>query len=243
MSPNPSALLEVQGLGVQFGGIAALRDLTFSVQAGSIHGIIGPNGAGKTTLFNCLSRFVDPTSGSIRLAGKNLLDLPAFAMAGRGIGRTFQNVALFRELSVRENVAIGTHSVTSAGFLAALFRLRRGKREPDGRVRRGNEDNFLLLDLTTPRTWSGSDGPVGPSEMNQFPLGEQGLVLVVSDGMNHLFSLKSTRRELNMSRLEHVGARCRCSRLIPLIAQRSWCRLLFTRTLAQPVSPILPPGA
>jgi hypothetical protein len=67
--------------------------------------------------------------------------------------------------------------------------------------------------------------------------------LVVSDGMNHLFSLKSTRKELNMSRLEHVGARCRCSRLIPLIAQRSWCRLLFTRTLAQPVSPILPPGA
>src|SRR6266571_9031910 len=67
--------------------------------------------------------------------------------------------------------------------------------------------------------------------------------LVVSDGMNHLFSLKSTQRELNMSRLEHVGAGCRCSRLILLVAQFLWCGLLLTGALAQPVSPVLPPGA
>ena len=128
MSPG-APLLEVRGLGVRFGGIAALQDLSFRVEAASIYGVIGPNGAGKTTLFNCLSRLALPTSGSIWLEGQNLLHLPASAIAGRGVGRTFQNVALFRELTVLENVQVGCHSVTKAGFAAGALHLPRARKE------------------------------------------------------------------------------------------------------------------
>lgn len=129
MSSVRPPLLEVDGLGVRFGGISALQDLTFSVRAGSIYGVIGPNGAGKTTLFNCLSRFARPTTGSIRLEGENLLELPDFEMAGRGIGRTFQNVALFRDLTVRENVQVGSHSVTRTGFISGALHLGCARKE------------------------------------------------------------------------------------------------------------------
>jgi len=97
-------LLRVRGLSVRFGGIVALEEVSFDVPAGAIVGLIGPNGAGKTTLFNCLSRLYTPTAGSIEFDGRPLLALPAHRIAGLGIGRTFQNLALFPTLSVLQNV-------------------------------------------------------------------------------------------------------------------------------------------
>ncbi len=115
---------------MRFEGIVALDGITFDLHKGQILGLIGPNGAGKTTLFNCLSRLYTPTSGDILFEGKSILSRPAHRIAELGIGRTFQNVALFQHLSVLDNVLIGSHSKTRSDFVSDSLRLpsvRRGE--------------------------------------------------------------------------------------------------------------------
>ncbi|MBG9388062.1 ABC transporter ATP-binding protein [Caenimonas aquaedulcis] len=121
---NEAALLQVHGLSVRFGGITALDGVSFSVARGSICGIIGPNGAGKTTSFNCLSGLIVPQEGRIELDGRSLLGCPPHEMVARGIGRTFQNVALFPTLTVLENVLVGSYSTTRAGVVPSILNLR-----------------------------------------------------------------------------------------------------------------------
>jgi branched-chain amino acid transport system ATP-binding protein len=116
------ALLRVRDLGVRFGGVRALDRVSFDVSAGRVCGVIGPNGAGKTTLFNCLSRLYQPSEGDIEWKGASLLAHPVHHMAGLGIGRTFQNLALFPAMSVLDNVMVGAHSRTRTGFLRAVLR-------------------------------------------------------------------------------------------------------------------------
>ncbi len=117
------ALLEVGDVSVRFGGVVALDRLSFDIEEGKICALIGPNGAGKTTLFNCVSRLYQPTEGTITYDGRDLLKVPAHAIAANGIARTFQNLALVPSLSVLENVIIGGHSATKANFFTASFRL------------------------------------------------------------------------------------------------------------------------
>ncbi len=128
-APAAARLLEVSGLTVRFGGILALDAVSFAVEEGQIVGLIGPNGAGKTTLFNCLSRLYRPSAGEIRFAGRSLLALPPHRIAGAGIGRTFQNLALFQSMTVLENVIVGAHSAGSAGFIEDACRLSPVRRE------------------------------------------------------------------------------------------------------------------
>ncbi|MEZ5818065.1 MAG: ABC transporter ATP-binding protein [Hyphomicrobiaceae bacterium] len=116
-------LLSVKDVTVRFGGIVALDGISFDISPGQIAGLIGPNGAGKTTLFNCLSRLYVPTSGSIEFEGRSILSEPRHSIAKLGLGRTFQNVALFDKLSVLDNVKVGCHSETGAGFIASALRL------------------------------------------------------------------------------------------------------------------------
>ncbi len=116
-------LLSIAGLSVRFGGIVALDNVSFEVDSGQICVLIGPNGAGKTTIFNCLSRLYHADSGSISFEGRPLLDQPKHTIAPLGIGRTFQNLALFRRMSVRDNVMIGGHCRSRGGFLANALRL------------------------------------------------------------------------------------------------------------------------
>jgi branched-chain amino acid transport system ATP-binding protein len=116
-------LLRVDGVTVRFGGITALDQVSFDVAAGHIVGLIGPNGAGKTTLFNCLSRLYSFSEGSIRFEGRSLLETPTHGIAELGIGRTFQNLALFRTMSVRQNIMLGGHCRTKSGFIANALRL------------------------------------------------------------------------------------------------------------------------
>src|SRR5215469_4862717 len=116
-------LLSIDGLSVRFGGIIALDNVSFAVESGQICGLIGPNGAGKTTLFNCLSRLYHADAGRIHFEGRPLLPLPVHQVAPLGIGRTFQNLALFRTMSVRHNVMIGGHCRSRGSFLANAFRL------------------------------------------------------------------------------------------------------------------------
>lgn len=122
-------LLAVRDVGISFGGIVALDGVSFDLSAGQILGLIGPNGAGKTTLFNCVSRLYTPTRGSILLEGQNILGLSADRIAGIGIARTFQNLALFRTMSVFDNVRIGGHSQSRSDFFSDSVRLPWVRRE------------------------------------------------------------------------------------------------------------------
>jgi branched-chain amino acid transport system ATP-binding protein len=111
-------MLAIEGITVRFGGVVALDRVGFSVARGEICGLIGPNGAGKTTLFNCLSRLYRFDDGAIKFEGHALSRSPIHRIAALGIGRTFQNLALFRTLTVRENIMIGGHCRTRGGFFA-----------------------------------------------------------------------------------------------------------------------------
>ena len=119
MSAAP--FLDVRGITVRFGGLTAVNDLSFQVQRGTIHALIGPNGAGKSTTFNCISRYYQPTAGSIVLDGVDVSHARPNRMAGFGVARTFQNLELFGELSVYENVLLGCYS-HSANPLGRLLR-------------------------------------------------------------------------------------------------------------------------
>ncbi len=119
-----TALLEARGIGKRFGGVQALINVSFSIQRGEIYGLIGPNGAGKTTLFNVLSGIYAPDQGSFAFDGAPLDGLAPHEVAARGIARTFQNIRLFANLSVLENVMIGRHVRTRAGVVGALLRNR-----------------------------------------------------------------------------------------------------------------------
>lgn len=124
----------------------ALDGISFDVRRGAICGVIGPNGAGKTTLFNCLSRLYTPHTGTIEFDGENLLDKPQHAIAAAGIGRTFQNVALFPAMTVRENVQVGRHCRTTTGYWANALRLGPVRRE-EAEVRDRTERLLDLLNL------------------------------------------------------------------------------------------------
>src|SRR5258708_7875996 len=126
---NGKPLLSIRGLSVRFGGIVALDNVSFEVAPGQICGLIGPNGAGKTTLFNCLSRLYHADGGAIQFEGRPLLSVPKHRIAPLGIGRTFQNLALFRTMSVRHNIMIGGHCRSRGGFFANALRLPSVARE------------------------------------------------------------------------------------------------------------------
>jgi branched-chain amino acid transport system ATP-binding protein len=130
MQPAPAqALLRVQDVCVRFGGIVALDNVSFDVAPGQIVGLIGPNGAGKTTLFNCISRLYECDSGEIFFGQRALRSTARHGIAALGIGRTFQNLALFGSMSVLDNVMVGHHCRTRGGFFANALRLPRAARE------------------------------------------------------------------------------------------------------------------
>lgn len=114
--------LDVQNISVKFGGLTAVKDFSMQVKQGAIHALIGPNGAGKSTTFNCISRYYQPTTGKIILEGKDITNRQPFEVASLGIARTFQNLELFNELTVLENVLLGTHAKTVTGIRSFLSR-------------------------------------------------------------------------------------------------------------------------
>jgi len=114
-------LLEVRDLSVRFGGVVALDRVSFSVDAGKVAAVIGPNGAGKTTLFNVITRVYRPSSGSVLLDGQPVLGLAPHQVISRGLARTFQNLALFRSMTVLDNVLVGYHSRMGTTFVGAAL--------------------------------------------------------------------------------------------------------------------------
>ena len=134
-----SALLAASGISKHFGGVQALAEVSFSITQGEIYGLIGPNGAGKTTLFNLLTGIYAPDSGRFAFDGDDLSGLKPHQVAARGIGRTFQNIRLFANLSVLENVMIGRHVRTRAGVIGAVLRDKATRGEESGIERRAAE--------------------------------------------------------------------------------------------------------
>jgi len=131
------ALLEARNLAVRFGGIQALAGVSFAVETGEILAIIGPNGAGKTTIFNLISRIYDPTAGQLYFEDREITRISAHRIAGLGIARTFQNIELFENATVLENLLLGRHAHRRTGPLAELLftpAVRRGEIESRARV-------------------------------------------------------------------------------------------------------------
>ncbi len=122
-------ILDINNLSVTFGGLDALKDLNFHVDEGEIVGVIGPNGAGKTTFFNMISGMVAPTSGDILFEGESLIGLDPNQITARGIARTFQNVRLFANMTIAENVMVAQHCRTKQGVLGSLFNTPAFRRE------------------------------------------------------------------------------------------------------------------
>ena len=119
---SASALLSVKDITVRFGGIVALDSVSFDVPRNKVCGLIGPNGAGKTTLFNCLSRLYQYQSGDLLFDGESITQTPVHAMSKIGIGRTFQNLAMFRTMTVRQNVMVGAHARSEGGFISNMLK-------------------------------------------------------------------------------------------------------------------------
>lgn len=141
-------MLQVDGVTLAFGGVKALSGVGFDVQPGSITAVIGPNGAGKTSLFNTISGFYRPTGGSIRFQGEDITRMPAPRRARLGLGRSFQNIALFRGMTVLDNIKLGRHAHLRTNVLDALLYLGRARRE-EAELRRDIEEriiDFLEID-------------------------------------------------------------------------------------------------
>jgi branched-chain amino acid transport system ATP-binding protein len=148
-----AALLTAEGLRKEFGGLVAVNDVDFEVPEQAIVSLIGPNGAGKTTFFNMLTGVYKPTAGRIVLSGENVTGKPPHAITERGIGRTFQNIRLFQNMTALENTLVGMHARLKSGILGSVIRtpkVKREEREAQKRARellefsglRGRDDEF-----------------------------------------------------------------------------------------------------
>ena len=167
MTNSVDPLLSVRGVTVRFGGIVALDGVSFDVRRGDVCGLIGPNGAGKTTLFNCLSRLYQYQAGDILFEGRSITNTPTHQIAGMGMGRTFQNLAMFRTMPVRENVMVGAHCRSSAGFLSSALRLPRVSAE-EARLRDKARKIMDDLDLTRFQDRPVGDLPFGIQKRVEF---------------------------------------------------------------------------
>ena len=137
-------MIRVRDLRVDYDNFCAVHDVSLEVEPGNVYGLIGPNGAGKTTLFNCLSRLYECDRGEIMFGERSLLKLPRHRIAALGIGRTFQNLALFRTMTVLDNVMLGRHCRTRSGFFANSLRLPGVAREEQATGERARELIGLL---------------------------------------------------------------------------------------------------
>ena len=182
-------LLVVRDVVMRFGGVTALAGVSFEVVRGQICGLIGPNGSGKTTLFNCISGIYRYNAGDIVFDGRSLTGMPRHRMAGLGLGRTFQNVALFRALTVRDNILVGAHHLGHGGFLADALRLPLAGREERAATTRLDE-LLHLLDLADVADVAAGSLPFPTQkrvEMARALIGQPKLLLLdePAGGLNH----------------------------------------------------------
>jgi branched-chain amino acid transport system ATP-binding protein len=156
-----SELFSVEHLALSFGGVRALNDVSFSANKGEITAIIGPNGAGKTSLFNSISGFYKPSGGRVMFEGADISRVPAHRRAELGLARTFQNVALFRGMTVLDNIKLGGHGRMSSNALSAMWYLGRARDEETGLRREIERDVIDFLEIDHIRNASVAALPYG----------------------------------------------------------------------------------
>jgi branched-chain amino acid transport system ATP-binding protein len=140
-------LLEVQDILVNFGGVTALNKVNLHVNEGEIAALIGPNGAGKTTVFNIVTGYYTPTSGNVIVDGESVLGLRPYKIARKGLGRTFQNIRLFGDMTAAENVATAADSLNKSGLVGSLFGVPRSRRDEAASMEKAHELlKFIGLD-------------------------------------------------------------------------------------------------
>ena len=190
MGPIASApLLAVRDVTMRFGGIVALEAVSFDMAGEQIVGLIGPNGAGKTTLFNCVSRLYTPSAGDLLFEGRSIIDATPHRVAALGIGRTFQNLALFPTMTVLQNVMVGVHSKTRSDFLSNALRLPWVRRE-ERQIRDVATEIIAFLDLSAVAGRPAAGLPFGTLkrvELARALAGRPKLLLVdePAGGLNH----------------------------------------------------------
>lgn len=140
------SLLEIDNVTLRFGGVVAVNKVSFSVEEGEVFALVGPNGAGKSTIFNLISRFYEPAEGDIRFDGKSILSTPPHGIARLGIARTFQNIELFEQATVLQNLLVGRHRHRQSGLATELFFTPFVRRE-ERRHREAVEKVIGFLDL------------------------------------------------------------------------------------------------
>jgi len=155
------SLLEVAELSLSFGGIRALNSVSFAANKGEITAVIGPNGAGKTSLFNSISGFYKPSSGHVIFDGNDISKLPAHKRAGLGLARTFQNVALFRGMSVLDNIKLGGHGRLKSNALSAMWYAGAARAEEMGLRREIEREVIDFLEIDHIRNLSVAGLPYG----------------------------------------------------------------------------------
>lgn len=155
-----TAILHIRDLTKQFGGLTAVDAVSFSVPEGGIVGLIGPNGAGKTTIFNLITGIYRPTSGSIEYKGKSIVGLEPFRIADMGITRTFQNIRLFKNLSVFDNVLTACHLSANYSFAEAILRLPRFRAQ-EKRLTAKAEELLGIMNLSDYRDLIANNLPYG----------------------------------------------------------------------------------
>jgi len=142
------AILELNNVTIRFGGLVAVNEVNLKVEEGTIQALIGPNGAGKSTLFNLITGIYSPTSGSISFKGKPVSGTPTYRIAAAGIGRTFQNIRLFTDLTVLDNVLIGAHSRGKWNLTGALLNLSPWVKKEEGELLDLARECLQMVDLT-----------------------------------------------------------------------------------------------
>ena len=159
-----STILEVEDLRKDFGGLLALADVSFEVKKGDIFSIIGPNGAGKTTIFNLISGVLPASGGQIRFEGRLLNEMKPHEIASLGLSRTFQNLQIFTNMSVLENVMVGRHPRSGYGMISAALRLPRGRRE-EREIRDQAMEYLGFVGLKPFATWGAGSLPFGQQRL------------------------------------------------------------------------------
>lgn len=140
------AILEVENVSLQFGGVKALNDVSYHIEEGEIFSLIGPNGAGKTSMLNCISGLYRPTNGSIRFKGQEILTMKPYKRTTLGIARAFQNIALFAQMSVLDNLKLGRHILMNTGLVSGGLYFGKASKE-EVKHRRAVEEVIEFLEL------------------------------------------------------------------------------------------------
>ncbi len=154
------ALLETKNLSIQFGGLKAVDDVNLKIEKGMLYGLIGPNGAGKTTVFNLLTGVYKPTAGEIYLDGKRIDGKSSIDINKMGIARTFQNIRLFADMTVQENVMVGLHNQVKCNIFESIFRLPQNKKD-EKELKKKSIEILKLFDLDHARHFMAKNLPYG----------------------------------------------------------------------------------